>query len=171
MARLHPRDLLSLSRVSRHLRGILMSRSSRGMWIAARKNAQNPPPPPDELSEPKYASVLFERDCQASTSDHICTSDADPMYLQACGISRAGKENFAMSLRLCAACWKEKFVVIYNVLPDCQPRITSSVFTKRNTLQNFKELKPLADRLFPLFTPLSEFFTWQPPAGNRRQLI
>ena len=34
--------------------------------MAARKNAQDMPPPPDFLSEPKYASFVFEHDCQAS---------------------------------------------------------------------------------------------------------
>ncbi|KAI0086762.1 hypothetical protein BDY19DRAFT_327671 [Irpex rosettiformis] len=114
VALLHPRDLLNISRVSRHFRGILMSRTSKGMWAAARKNVQNPPVPPGVLSEPKYASVLFEHDCQA------------------CGISRAGKESFAMSLRLCSACWGR------------------NVFTRYKMLQRCKEVKPIADILFSL---------------------
>lgn len=69
MALLHPQDLLNLSRISKHFRKILMHRSSKGMWAAARKNANNMPAPPDVLSEPKYASLLFERECQASNPD------------------------------------------------------------------------------------------------------
>ncbi|KAI0781575.1 hypothetical protein BC629DRAFT_566856 [Irpex lacteus] len=107
MALLCPSDLLNISRVSRHFRKILLHRSSKGMWVAARKNARDPPLPPDSLSEPKYASLLFEHTCQA------------------CGTSRAGKVSFAMSLRLCTACWRDnhksakpKADILFSLLPS-----------------------------------------------------
>ncbi|KAI0747631.1 hypothetical protein C8Q80DRAFT_1167818 [Daedaleopsis nitida] len=48
---LHPLDLLHLARVSNELRGMLMSRHMRSVWIAARKG-MNPPMPdcPDDIS-------------------------------------------------------------------------------------------------------------------------
>ncbi|KAI0338123.1 hypothetical protein BDW22DRAFT_1363238 [Trametopsis cervina] len=89
MAFLHPLDLLHLSRVSRSFRKILLHRSSRLMWVAARRNANNPPDPPSHLSEPKYAALVFEHSCMA------------------CGVPRAGKVDYAMSVRFCGPCWKE----------------------------------------------------------------
>ncbi|KAI0713465.1 hypothetical protein C8Q76DRAFT_843566 [Earliella scabrosa] len=70
---LHPLDLLHLSRVSNELRDTLMSKKSRGVWIEARKRVEPPLPDcPDDLSEPQYASLVFERSCIVSTSFIPC---------------------------------------------------------------------------------------------------
>lgn len=64
---LHPLDVLQLSRVSNELRSMLLSRQSRHIWIAARKNIE--PPFPDiemAISEPKLAHLLFEQVCSVS---------------------------------------------------------------------------------------------------------
>ena len=43
---------------------MLLSRTARHVWINARRNVMPPPPdPPEYLSEPKYAYLLFERFC------------------------------------------------------------------------------------------------------------
>ena len=64
---LDPMDILQLSRVSIQLRRMLHSRSSRHIWIAARRNVSPPPPNcPDFLSEPEYAYLLFEVHCVVS---------------------------------------------------------------------------------------------------------
>ncbi|KAI0338143.1 hypothetical protein BDW22DRAFT_1363265 [Trametopsis cervina] len=88
MTHLHPSDLLHLSRVSKAFRAILMSRSSKRMWAAARANVDGLPEPPNIVSEPKYAALLFDRTCFE------------------CGASRAGKVSFALGIRYCATCWK-----------------------------------------------------------------
>ncbi|KAI0747632.1 hypothetical protein C8Q80DRAFT_687812 [Daedaleopsis nitida] len=116
---LHPLDLLQLSRASNELRDMLMSRQTRSLWVAARK-AYDPPLPdcPDDLSEPKYASLVFELSCMA------------------CGAGRAVKVGYAAYVRFCGPCWKtnvkaghalakearikndpELMEVIYNMLP------------------------------------------------------
>ncbi|KAJ3920597.1 hypothetical protein F5877DRAFT_77017 [Lentinula edodes] len=63
---LDPGDLLHLARTSRDLRDILMSKSSEGIWRAARRNVEGLPPLPNDLNEPQYAHLLFEPYC------HIC---------------------------------------------------------------------------------------------------
>lgn len=63
---LDPGDLLHLARTSRDLRDILMSKSSEGIWRAARRNVEGLPPLPSDLNEPQYAHLLFEPYCHVS---------------------------------------------------------------------------------------------------------
>lgn len=64
---LQPLDVLHLSRVSIELRETLMSRKMRSIWVAAR-NGMDPRMPecPEGLSEPRYASLVFETQCMVS---------------------------------------------------------------------------------------------------------
>ncbi|KAJ3554746.1 hypothetical protein NM688_g2947 [Phlebia brevispora] len=87
-----PLDLLQLSRVSQHFRRIFTSKSSRSLWISARKNVSHLPDPPAILSETKYAALLFEYRCFA------------------CGVGRSPKVDHALSVRFCGACWKANVV-------------------------------------------------------------
>ncbi|EPQ53234.1 hypothetical protein GLOTRDRAFT_95228 [Gloeophyllum trabeum ATCC 11539] len=64
LSQLAPLDLLQLSRVSKAFRAELMSRSAKHIWAASRQN--NFPGCPDcpaDLSEPRYANLLFEHNC------------------------------------------------------------------------------------------------------------
>ncbi|KAF9267079.1 hypothetical protein L218DRAFT_985136 [Marasmius fiardii PR-910] len=61
---LWPREILYLSRTSKSLRRMLMSRSYASIWRTARNNAGLPPLPQD-LSEPQYASLAFDPYCYA----------------------------------------------------------------------------------------------------------
>ncbi|KIY67647.1 hypothetical protein CYLTODRAFT_490478 [Cylindrobasidium torrendii FP15055 ss-10] len=63
---LTPIDLLRLSRTSKDLRAFLGSRiHSENIWRAAREGMINLPPSlPRDLSEPAYASFVFETHCQ-----------------------------------------------------------------------------------------------------------
>ncbi|KAJ3763100.1 hypothetical protein EV360DRAFT_78690 [Lentinula raphanica] len=63
---LEPRDLLRLARTTKEFRGILMSKTSEGIWRIARGNVEGLPPRPDDLNEPQYANLLFEPYC------HVC---------------------------------------------------------------------------------------------------
>ncbi|KAF5388965.1 hypothetical protein D9757_005040 [Collybiopsis confluens] len=60
---LDSRDLYHLSRTTRDLRGILMSKSSEFAWRQARTNWGDIPPIPDDLNEPQYADLLFGVHC------------------------------------------------------------------------------------------------------------
>ncbi|KAL0577161.1 hypothetical protein V5O48_004838 [Marasmius crinis-equi] len=62
---LTPYDLLRLSRTSKDLRKILMSKSSLSVWKASRNNAGVPDPMPT-MSEPAFARLLFDSHC------HFC---------------------------------------------------------------------------------------------------
>jgi hypothetical protein len=54
-------DLLNLARTSKALRQVLMSRKSISIWIAARRaaGATMVPEPPEDMSEPSWAQLLF----------------------------------------------------------------------------------------------------------------
>lgn len=54
-------DLVNLSRTSKALRRLLMSRKSMWVWIAARRNTgvTGAPDPPEDMSEPAWALLLF----------------------------------------------------------------------------------------------------------------
>ncbi|KAG7088862.1 hypothetical protein E1B28_012816 [Marasmius oreades] len=62
---LDPIDVLRLSRTSKDLRRILLSRSSVSVWKAARTNLGVPDPIPS-MSEPAFANLLFDPHC------HFC---------------------------------------------------------------------------------------------------
>ncbi|KIM79363.1 hypothetical protein PILCRDRAFT_823618 [Piloderma croceum F 1598] len=88
-SRLEPLDILQLSRVSKHFRTTFASQSSRHNWVAARRNISSMPDCPNDLSEPQYASLMFEHNCQA------------------CGKSRAQKTDYSLRVRFCGPCFKE----------------------------------------------------------------
>ncbi|KAI0695439.1 hypothetical protein C8T65DRAFT_46348 [Cerioporus squamosus] len=126
---LHPTDVLQLARVSRDLRAMLLSRTSRHVWIAARKNVSPPPPDcPEFLSEPRYAYLLFERFCML------------------CGAGRSINVHYAGLARLCRECWKrdvrkactlakdmgiEKDKVLLQVVPTLLPQATRDNLERR----------------------------------------
>jgi hypothetical protein len=61
LSELGPMDLVNLARTSKALRQVLMSRKSMWVWIAARRNAGAVmvPDPPEDMSEPAWALLLF----------------------------------------------------------------------------------------------------------------
>ncbi|KAH9855825.1 hypothetical protein C2E23DRAFT_552119 [Lenzites betulinus] len=87
---LHPLDILRLSRTSKEFRTMLLSRTSRHVWAAARETVVPPLPAcPAHLSEPKYATIVFENLCMA------------------CGAGRSiANVDYAIPVRLCVACWR-----------------------------------------------------------------
>ncbi|KAE9391019.1 hypothetical protein BT96DRAFT_322860 [Gymnopus androsaceus JB14] len=63
---LKPADLLQLARTSKKLRSILLSKSTKSIWRAARSNVwprygDSMPLLPDDMSEPQYAHLAFFR--------------------------------------------------------------------------------------------------------------
>ncbi|PBK65738.1 hypothetical protein ARMSODRAFT_1022171 [Armillaria solidipes] len=61
---LEPRDLLHLCRTNKFLRSILLNRNSLSVWRGARQSLNDLPDLPEDLSEPCYASLLFDKYCQ-----------------------------------------------------------------------------------------------------------
>ncbi|KAF9262583.1 hypothetical protein L218DRAFT_867203 [Marasmius fiardii PR-910] len=60
---LTPHDLLNLSRTSKDLRKLLLSRSTILVWKSARMNVEGLPDIPDDMSEPAYAHLCFDVRC------------------------------------------------------------------------------------------------------------
>ncbi|CDO73860.1 hypothetical protein BN946_scf185016.g17 [Trametes cinnabarina] len=86
MSNLHPLDLLHVSRASKQLRAILMSRRTRFIWAASLATVDELPPCPDDMSGPAYAALLFTRICTLCGANHACWVD------------------YAIRLRLCKSC-------------------------------------------------------------------
>lgn len=64
-----PLTLLNMSRTSKSVRQILMSRNaSRHMWIAARRSVALPDLAAEDFSEADYDSLIFERNCSVRFS-------------------------------------------------------------------------------------------------------
>ncbi|KAH6919143.1 hypothetical protein BKA70DRAFT_1394532, partial [Coprinopsis sp. MPI-PUGE-AT-0042] len=61
--KLDPLDLLHLSRTTKALRDILMSRSSIAIWKECLRNS-GLPPCPDDMNEPQWADLAFGKHCQ-----------------------------------------------------------------------------------------------------------
>ncbi|KIO23751.1 hypothetical protein M407DRAFT_214104 [Tulasnella calospora MUT 4182] len=59
-----PLDLLNLARLSKRFRSVLMSKNSRQIWEDARASILDLPERPLDLSEPEYASLMFDVGCQ-----------------------------------------------------------------------------------------------------------
>lgn len=85
---LKPLDLLHLARTTKDLRAILMARSSTSIWKHARSQFDDLPDCPDDLSEPRYAELLFGKACTVSLIFIFFTqSHSDnPFYSIATGI-------------------------------------------------------------------------------------
>ncbi|KAJ3556130.1 hypothetical protein NM688_g2194 [Phlebia brevispora] len=64
---LEPLDFLMLMRTCKTLRRMISDRGNSRMWVKARANVPDLPPCPEHLSEPEYASFMFERHCMSCT--------------------------------------------------------------------------------------------------------
>ncbi|KAL4070439.1 hypothetical protein J3A83DRAFT_4243270 [Scleroderma citrinum] len=60
---LNPLDVLRLARTTKQFRSMLMHKSSRFIWIAARKNISDLPDCPPYMSEPQFANLVFDTHC------------------------------------------------------------------------------------------------------------
>ena len=66
---LHPVDLLSLSRTTRCLRGVLLAKHARSVWRDSLTSVRVLPACPSDLSEPRYASLAFDDVCDVRAHD------------------------------------------------------------------------------------------------------
>ncbi|KAF9029406.1 hypothetical protein BDZ89DRAFT_1132987 [Hymenopellis radicata] len=81
-----PLDLLRLSRTTKALRKLLMSKSSIGVWQSARLGMEGLPPMIEGLNEPQYANLLFDTHC------HNCLKTPTKYII------------WAVRMRLCKQC-------------------------------------------------------------------
>ncbi|KAF5372850.1 hypothetical protein D9758_001478 [Tetrapyrgos nigripes] len=80
---LEPLDILSLSRTNKDLQNLLTPKSSGYIWKAARENIEDLPPPPSDMNEMQYASLMFDRYCQVCNY-HSCDNVFWSIRLRAC---------------------------------------------------------------------------------------
>ncbi|KAJ7596354.1 hypothetical protein C8J56DRAFT_917247 [Mycena floridula] len=81
-----PYDLLRMSRLNKDLRRVLISRSSITVWKSARSNDNECPNPPDGMSEPAWANLLFDAHC------HFCLANG------------ARNVEWVLQMRICKKC-------------------------------------------------------------------
>ncbi|KAI9462990.1 hypothetical protein HD554DRAFT_2288156 [Boletus coccyginus] len=60
---IHPIDLLNLARTCKSLRQLLMDKSSTFVWKTARRQVDDLPDCPADLTEPEYANLVFYARC------------------------------------------------------------------------------------------------------------
>ncbi|KAI4294683.1 hypothetical protein K525DRAFT_290413 [Schizophyllum commune Loenen D] len=70
---LHPSHLLNVSRTNKALRAMLMCRNARSVWKASFGNYPDIPPVPDDLNEPQYARLLFDKSCMECLAPNVST--------------------------------------------------------------------------------------------------
>ncbi|KAH9019534.1 hypothetical protein EDB84DRAFT_1275725 [Lactarius hengduanensis] len=106
-----PMDLLNLARTSNTLRQVLMSRKSTSVWIAARRNAGATvvPEPPEDMSEPAWAQLLF-----------------GPPVCSQCSARNIHRVDFALRRRLCTVCRKRNLIFSIKFRSQC-PDLKESV--------------------------------------------
>lgn len=86
-------DLLNLSRTSKFMRSLLMSRRSRGVWRYALACVEDLPECPADLSEPAYTFLVFGLECQA------------------CGTTKNQKPDYYTRIRSCPSCFWDLWVM------------------------------------------------------------
>ncbi|KAF9781569.1 hypothetical protein BJ322DRAFT_1076985 [Thelephora terrestris] len=132
---LHPMDILHLARTSLNIRAILMSRDSAHIWATARSVVGMPECPPD-LSEPQYASLMFERTCFA------------------CGSTRAMRRSAQLKVRFCGSCWKENVKTSHELGAALMPKFSPKDYVL--------DLLPSSDDVYVVASRLSRCSFYKP---------
>ncbi|TFK94523.1 hypothetical protein K466DRAFT_657712 [Polyporus arcularius HHB13444] len=84
---LHPLALLQFSRTNRSLRASLLSSNSRRIWRATLRSVPGLPSCPEDMSEPAYVALVFDR------------------YCMSCGTDGAFCADYALRVRFCGPCF------------------------------------------------------------------
>ncbi|KLO05646.1 hypothetical protein SCHPADRAFT_717682 [Schizopora paradoxa] len=88
-----PEALLQMSRASRVLRKVLVSKSSKWIWRAS-WSCSDIPEPPSYFCEPYYAALIFDKFCLR------------------CESKKATKFDLACHIRFCSACYKTEVTTV-----------------------------------------------------------
>ncbi|TRM61400.1 hypothetical protein BD626DRAFT_460225 [Schizophyllum amplum] len=104
---LAPKELLYLSRTSKNIRVALMGRSARSLWKQSFARVEDLPPVPFGMSEPRYASLIFEKRCEY------------------CRAHNAGTIAWCVGVRCCKKCLN-RFFHKKTWLPDLRSPAESS---------------------------------------------
>ncbi|EIM81317.1 uncharacterized protein STEHIDRAFT_142498 [Stereum hirsutum FP-91666 SS1] len=121
---LAPGDLVSLSRVSKSFRSVLIARSSAFLWKSAFVNVPDLPPCPDDMDEPEWANLLF-----------------GGSYCHCCGAKPVTKINFMLRVRACNHCLELNCVKNFMVFHS--PTFCDRFDISGSVIPMLKELLPL----------------------------
>ncbi|KAI0301009.1 hypothetical protein B0F90DRAFT_372221 [Multifurca ochricompacta] len=119
---LPPSDLLSLSRVNKAFRHVLMSRRSLFLWKASFALIPDVPGCPEDMSEPAWAHLLF-----------------GGAYCYSCGAKPVTKILFSLRRRACKSCMRTHLLCA-SFLPKDFREMFSSIIV--NSGSNFHQLRP-----------------------------
>ncbi|KLO11647.1 hypothetical protein SCHPADRAFT_876526 [Schizopora paradoxa] len=100
-AYLEPLDLLHLGRTNAQLRSLFLSKRAHSIWRAVHKSLDMPNCPED-LNEPSFASLLFEKEC------HVC------------GASNIDKMSYETRIKLCRSCRPKNFAKAKTILEEME---------------------------------------------------
>ncbi|KAJ7219575.1 hypothetical protein GGX14DRAFT_355645 [Mycena pura] len=123
---LEPPDVLGLSRTTKALRNILMSRSAISIWKSAFKNDPDLPEVPNGLNEPQYANLAFSPHC------HTCFASGEHNIL------------WAFQVRLCEKCMKGRFDGSPTVLKK-YPDVLNNAHLLRSALVGMRHYEEVAE--------------------------
>ncbi|KAM5540152.1 hypothetical protein V8D89_006292 [Ganoderma adspersum] len=136
---LYPLDIINLSRTSKPLRSLLLSKCSRPIWTTALAKVVELPPRPHDMSEPLYAALVFDCRCFA------------------CGVNNAFSVDYALRVRMCKECYKKNVVVaesVFESLPSEYREVVGNVvlmlvpsansFNFRNPSASTNRINPLS---------------------------
>ncbi|KAM5542624.1 hypothetical protein V8D89_003585 [Ganoderma adspersum] len=153
-----PLDLLRLSRVSSQLRGVLLAKRNKDVWVSAR-NTLDPPLPecPEDLSEPHYASLVFDRFCTASRPPLVCGAVGKGSKEEE-GEEVAGwnavelTASYAVRVRLCEQCWKANVKSGYIITNELDLKTRKDRAFKRVLFDLVPEAKACRERVLGAIT-------------------
>lgn len=94
---LGPYDLLRLARTTKGLRKFLLSPTTASLWRACRANVPGLPDCPQDVSEPRYAFLMFELICHFCGTKNV-SNVVVPVRIRCC--RKCGLENFEAPHRL-----------------------------------------------------------------------
>ncbi|TFK76262.1 hypothetical protein BDN72DRAFT_227118 [Pluteus cervinus] len=150
---LPPESLIALTRTTKALRNMLMSRSAITIWKNCLRNDPDLPPKPENLTEPAFANLFF--------SDH-CSF---------CAASETKNVLWVFNVRCCNPCMKNRFanvrairnkVNVLRSLNGLESLLCLSVTNDGLQVMSFEEAHSLAERIKSLdedTTALDLFYT------------
>ncbi|KAF9040053.1 hypothetical protein BJ165DRAFT_1495088 [Panaeolus papilionaceus] len=112
-----PGDLLSLGRVSKDFRELVMSPGFKSIWIQSRAHFPNSPQCPDDITEPMFAELAFGKSCL------MCKRNGSHIFI-----------IWRSRTRLCTNCIADSFVSFAFIkrlkLPQSIQGIVPSIYAR-----------------------------------------
>ena len=92
---------------------MLMCRNARSVWKASFGNDPDIPPVPDDLNEPQYARLLFDKSCMVGARQILIHSKSHAMQSQECLAPNVSTVAWGARWRCCKKCFEYEYVARY----------------------------------------------------------